>query len=111
MVATSTEEEQPIDAEQMTEMVKVVESEPAVVNEPLVIELDKIEPIDVKPKKKRASQKTPAVPRAKKEEPMAEPNVNVLSSTINEVVAEVELPTAKVEQQDQKAKTLHKKHE
>jgi hypothetical protein len=50
-----------------------------------------------KPKAKRA-------PRAKKEVPLPDPNVQVHSSTINEVVAEVELPNESSEKKAESAK-------
>jgi hypothetical protein len=83
-IVEQAETEPKTDAEQLTELVKVVDAVPSqqieVKNEPLV---------DKKPQAKRA-------PKAKKEKPVLDPVVEVVSSTINETVAEIEIPDDKL---------------
>ena len=83
-VVEQAETEPKTDAEQLTELVKVVDAVPSnqieVNHEPLV---------DKKPQAKRA-------PKAKKEKPVLDAVVEVVSSTINETVAEVEIPDEKI---------------
>ena len=87
IIVAQTEEK--TDAEQMTELVKAVESEPVHV-EPTIAE--------AKPK-----AKAKRAPKSKKEEPLPEPNVEVQSSTINEVVVDVDLDAIPNMQTKQKA--------
>ena len=83
-IVEQAETEPKTDAEQLTELVKVVDAVPSnqieVKHEPLV---------DKKPQAKRA-------PKAKKEKPVLDAVVEVVSSTINETVAEVEIPDEKI---------------
>jgi len=90
-IVEQAETEPKTDAEQLTELVKVVDAVPSnqieVKNEPFV---------NKKPQAKRA-------PKAKKEKPVLDavvevldPVVEVVSSTINETVAEVEIPDEKI---------------
>ena len=90
-IVEQAETEPKTDAEQLTELVKVVDAVPSnqieVKNEPLEITDQPL--VNKKPQAKRA-------PKAKKEKPVLDAVVEVVSSTINETVAEVEIPDEKI---------------
>ena len=90
-IVEQAETEPKTDAEQLTELVKVVDTVPSnqieVKNEPLGITEQPF--VNKKPQAKRA-------PKAKKEKPALDAVVEVVSSTINETVATVEIPDDKL---------------
>ena len=90
-IVEQAETEPKTDAEQLAELVKVVDAVPSnqieVKHEPLEITDQPF--VNKKPQAKRA-------PKAKKEKPVLDAVVEVVSSTINETVAEVEIPDEKI---------------
>ena len=93
--AQTTEEELITDAEHMTEIAKVLDVEPTDVVETEVLPVEDVqEPIAIQEDEPTVKPKAKRAPRVKKEA-VVDPVIEEQTTTINEIVAKVELPKEK----------------